>query len=140
VAVGVEYKKYPIKEEFFGERFEGIKGKDAVNKLLREKRGYVPDAFYREDIGCITLVWGDVDGGLRHILKRREETGINIEDFLNDITEVVEKGNLHRNEKDPNRRNVWHNKKLVIIETLYLNEKVNWVVSAYKQRKEDKED
>jgi hypothetical protein len=60
------------RNEFFGEEFKGIKGKDAINKLLKEKRGHVPDAFIREDIGGITLVWGNNKAGLQHIIKHRE--------------------------------------------------------------------
>jgi hypothetical protein len=130
---------YPTKDKFFGEKFGGLKGKDAVNKLLQEKRGYVPNAFYKTEIGYITLVWGDEDGGLCHIIKKREEVGTDIENFLENITEVIEKGNLHKDKNNSSRWNIWYDKKLVVIETFYLSEKLNWVISAYKQRKENKE-
>jgi hypothetical protein len=130
---------YPTKEKFFGKKFEGLKGKDAVDKLLWEKRGYVSDAFHRDEIGYIALVWGDEDGGLCHIVKKREEVGIDVKDFLKNITEVIEKGNLHKDKNNPSRQNIWYDKKLVVVETVYLNEKINWVISAYKQRKENKE-
>ncbi|TSA78878.1 hypothetical protein FNE76_08095 [Helicobacter mehlei] len=46
----------------FGENFKefAFKGKEAVAKLLQEKRGQVAGAFYREDLGYIDLVWGEV--------------------------------------------------------------------------------
>ena len=52
-------RKYPPKEEFYGEEFKGVKGKEAIKKVIAEKRGHVKDAFTRKDIGSIDLVWGD---------------------------------------------------------------------------------
>ncbi|WP_162982164.1 putative barnase/colicin E5 family endoribonuclease [Helicobacter labacensis] len=44
----------------FGENFAEYagKGKEAVAKLLKEQRGQVAGAFYREGLGHINLVWG----------------------------------------------------------------------------------
>lgn len=75
-----------------GEEFKGVKAQDAVNKLLRKKQGHVKGAFHREDIGDIDLIWGDDTCGLQHIIKRREEQGINPKGFVQDLAEVVEKG------------------------------------------------
>jgi hypothetical protein len=50
--------------EFWGEKFEGFKGQEAINKLLQEKRGHIPAAFHRDDIGDIALIWGDEKAGL----------------------------------------------------------------------------
>ncbi|WP_158653788.1 putative barnase/colicin E5 family endoribonuclease, partial [Helicobacter salomonis] len=46
----------PVFGEHFAE-FE-LKGKEAVAKLLQERRGQVAGAFYREDLGYIDLIWG----------------------------------------------------------------------------------
>ncbi|EBD1777526.1 DUF3519 domain-containing protein [Campylobacter jejuni] len=51
--------------EEFGVNFEGFKGKEAVLKLLEEKRGQVKGAFYKEGLGEIDLVWGGGNHGLR---------------------------------------------------------------------------
>jgi hypothetical protein len=67
--------------ELLGEKFEGFKGQDAINKLMKEKRGHIPDAFYRDDLGDIALIWGDETTGLAHIIKRRTEERINISTF-----------------------------------------------------------
>ena len=67
-------KRYPSKEGFYGEEFKGVKGKAAVDRLMKEKRGHVKGAFTRKDIGDIDLVWGNEGMGLAHIIKRRKET------------------------------------------------------------------
>ncbi|WP_459177835.1 putative barnase/colicin E5 family endoribonuclease, partial [Helicobacter baculiformis] len=48
----------------FGEHFKEfeLKGAQAVAKLLEEQRGQVAGAFYREDLGYIDLVWGNLKG------------------------------------------------------------------------------
>ncbi|EQB3613726.1 hypothetical protein ACYJA9_001758, partial [Campylobacter upsaliensis] len=63
----------------FGVNFEGFKGKEAVDKLLSEKRGQVRGAFYKEGLGEIDLVWGEITDlekhkgyGLAHILDKRK--------------------------------------------------------------------
>jgi hypothetical protein len=39
--------------EFLGEKFEGFKGQEAINKLLQEKRGYIPAAFHKDDLAVL---------------------------------------------------------------------------------------
>ncbi|WP_456237299.1 putative barnase/colicin E5 family endoribonuclease, partial [Helicobacter vulpis] len=47
----------------FGENFKefALKGKEAVSKLLKERRGQVSGAFYKEGLGYIDLVWGEFE-------------------------------------------------------------------------------
>ncbi|MCR2090382.1 ADP-ribosyltransferase-containing protein, partial [Campylobacter upsaliensis] len=66
-------------KEDFGENFAGYKGKEAVEKLLAEQRGQVKGAFYKEGLGEIDLVWGEITDlekhkgyGLAHILDKRK--------------------------------------------------------------------
>ncbi|HEC1553668.1 TPA: hypothetical protein R1X37_000041 [Campylobacter upsaliensis] len=66
-------------KEDFGENFAGYKGKEAIEKLLEEKRGQVRGAFYKEGLGEIDLVWGEITDlekhkgyGLAHILDKRK--------------------------------------------------------------------
>lgn len=80
--------------ELLGEKFEGLKGSAAVKKLLAEKRGHIPDAFHRMDIGAITLVYGNEKIGLAHIVKRRQEDGLDVDAFLQKLPDLVENGNL----------------------------------------------
>ncbi len=60
-------------DALLGEEFKGVKGQAAVDKLLKEKRGHVKGAFYREDIGDIDLFWGNEYVGLRHIIEERQK-------------------------------------------------------------------
>ena len=62
-----------IKE--FGENYQQFyhKGSEAIEHLLQKRSGQVAGAFYREDLGDITLVWGDSKAGLEHILQRRTQ-------------------------------------------------------------------
>ncbi|EAI7238678.1 hypothetical protein CK720_08895, partial [Campylobacter upsaliensis] len=74
----LEAEEKPLKDEF-GVNFEGFKGKEAVEKLLAEQRGQVKGAFYKEGLGEIDLVWGEITDlekhkgyGLAHILDKRK--------------------------------------------------------------------
>ncbi|EOB3230076.1 PBECR2 nuclease fold domain-containing protein [Campylobacter upsaliensis] len=74
----LEAEEKPLKDEF-GVNFEGFKGKEAIEKLLEEKRGQVKGAFYKEGLGEIDLVWGEITDlekhkgyGLAHILDKRK--------------------------------------------------------------------
>jgi hypothetical protein len=126
--------KYLTREEFFGEKFDGLKGKDAVNKLLEEKRGHVPNAFYRDDIGCITLAWGNSEAGLKHIIEQRKKQNINPKDILNNLADVVENGNL-KFEND-GKYKIWKNGIKVSITPTFRDDKLNWIITAFKQSRE----
>jgi hypothetical protein len=123
-------------ETFLGEAWTNVKGQDAVNKLYLEKRGHVPNAFYRQDIGDITLVWGNSEKGLCHIVERREQQGIDIEDFLSNLSDVIEKGVPHKNKYSFSRIDIWHSGKMVTIETTFDGIAFNWVLTGFIQRKE----
>ncbi len=105
----------------FGEHFKEFegKGKEAVAKLLQERRGQVAGAFYREDLGYIDLVWGvnatDLKGlrgangkpikpyGLSKILEKHASDfesfkGADIQEKLaKGITKIIEKGYVPEN-------------------------------------------
>lgn len=55
----------------FGQPFRGYHGTEAINKLKNERRGYIPSAFHRDDIGNIDLIYGNDCIGLKHIIKER---------------------------------------------------------------------
>lgn len=114
-----------------GEEFKGVKGQDAVNKLLKEKQGHVKGAFHREDIGDIDLIWGDDTCGLQHILKRREEQGINAQEFVKDLAEVVEKGSYRKQNKRGNYE-LLYNGKMAIVSPELQGNKMTFLVTAFK--------
>ena len=122
------------KDKFFGEEFTGFKGKDAIEKLLKEKRGHIKNAFERPEIGGIDLVWGDERGGLLHTINQRDKklaegkgtiSGINM---VMKIPEIIDKGVVDSDNKG--RINIdYDGYRVGILPTIY-EDKVNWIVTA----------
>lgn len=123
------------KDEFFGERFDGYVGADAIEKLLQEKRGYVRGAFYRKEVGDIDLVWGNENAGLNHLIQRRDkayksgEGKISGLDMARKIPEIIEKGTFYDDNDD--KIHIDFEEYRVAICPKYYNEKVNWIITAY---------
>ena len=119
---------------FLGTEYQG-KGQAAIQKLRQEKNGYIKGAFHRSDIGDIALVWGNDDVGLKHIIKRREEQGIDVDLFLEDIDEVIEKGNIQKSQETGNFE-IWHNKKMAVISPEFKGNQLMFLLTAFKSRKQ----
>ena len=81
-------------QKLLGKEHKGVKGKAAIDKLLEEKNGHVKNAFTKEGIGGIDLVWGDDSFGLQHIIKSRDEEGFDGESFLSEIPNVIIHGKV----------------------------------------------
>ncbi|EAI4325673.1 hypothetical protein A0047_05785 [Campylobacter upsaliensis] len=124
----------------FGINFEGFKGKEAVDKLLSEKRGQVRGAFYKEGLGEIDLVWGDSKKGLSHILERRKEDFIKqgldeneaLEralEFVKKIPQIIEQGEV---KVGVNRAFVDTKDDRALIALDYKGKDKKWVITAYK--------
>ncbi|EOX1604277.1 DEAD/DEAH box helicase family protein [Campylobacter upsaliensis] len=124
----------------FGVNFEGFKGKEAVDKLLSEKRGQVRGAFYKEGLGEIDLVWGDSKKGLSHILERRKEDFIKqgldeneaLEralEFVKKIPQIIEQGEV---KVGVNRAFVDTKDDRALIALDYKGKDKKWVITAYK--------
>ncbi len=117
------------KEDFLGKEYKGVKGKDAIDKLMQEKQGFVRDAFSRKDIGNIALIWGNNGMGLAHIIKRRKETKQPLGKLLSSLTEVIENGEL---KQDTDGRFVIRLKqKRAVIEPRFYEGKVKFLFTAY---------
>ncbi|EPF0827824.1 DUF3519 domain-containing protein, partial [Campylobacter upsaliensis] len=121
----------------FGVNFEGFKGKEAVDKLLSEKRGQVKGAFYKEGLGEIDLVWGDENFGLRHILNKH---GDEFEDIAAELEEIIAKGEVV---KDNDRATLKYIKENGDIFKIGLKQnwkgeptKNKWIITAYKDERE----
>jgi hypothetical protein len=119
--------------DLMGKEFNGVRGAEAVNMLLKEKRGHVKSAFHRNDIGDIDLVWGNEYFGLCHIIRRREEQGIEPNKFLSDITDVIEKGVI-RKQNDRGNFEIRHNGKIAIISPELAGNKITFLLTAFKTR------
>lgn len=125
-------------EDILGEEFKGVKGQAAVEKLLQEKKGHVKAAFHREDIGDIDLIWGNDTLGLQHIIKQREAQGIDVNEFLMEIPEAIEKGEFYQKSERGNFEFLY-NGKMVIVAPEYHGKKLTFVLTAYKTRKKRRE-
>lgn len=120
--------------EFFGEEFKGLRGADAVEKLLKEKRGHIKNAFIRPEIGGIDLVWGNEKGGLMHLIQKRDRlfakgkgniSGINM---ARKIPEIMEKGKFNQDTKG--RLNIDYESYRIGIMAAFYEKKINWIVTA----------
>lgn len=120
--------------EFLGKEFTGVKGQAAIDLLMKEKQGHVKGAFTRKDIGDIDLVWGDESRGLCHILERRKYPEEKKKEFLSSLGNVIEKGSLSLNKEG--RFEVFYENKIAVISPDFNgDEKIKFLLTAFKQRK-----
>ena len=121
-------------EDFFGEEFKGYIGKDAIDKLLQEKRGHIKGAFERPEIGGIDIVWGNKKGGLLHAILKRDrlfEGGkgtIRGLEMVKKIPEIIEKGKFEQD--GDGRFNIDYDGYRVGIMLTYFDKKIKWIVTA----------
>ncbi|MCR2101599.1 DUF3519 domain-containing protein, partial [Campylobacter upsaliensis] len=131
-----ELKRAELKEDF-GENFEGFKGKEAVLKLLEEKRGQVAGAFYKEGLGEIDLVWGDDSFGLKHILNKH---GGEFENLAEQLSEIIAKGEVLKDNDRATLKYVNDNGDIfkVGLKGNWKGEatKNKWIITAYKDERE----
>ena len=127
------------KKRVFGTEYKGYTGTRAIDKLLQEKQGFVQNAFSREDIGGIDVVYGKITDpktlkgyGLAKIFAKHPEMTPAL------ISEIIEQGNL---EKTYNGYNLNHGGFVVGLNNGY-NENgkrvitSNWIVTSFKNEKE----
>lgn len=127
-------------KEFAGHKHTGYKGQKAVNKMLKERNGYIPNAFKTKGGERISLIWGNEDLGMYHFILRRQKH-FNIPEFVKDMATVIGEGEKFPNKKEKTRFDIWHRKKkkMVVIETTYgQNKKVNFPVTMFEQKKRPK--
>ncbi|EFO9300064.1 hypothetical protein HL742_001209, partial [Campylobacter upsaliensis] len=120
----------PLKD--FGENFAGYKGKEAIEKLLEEKRGQVANAFYKEGLGEIDLVWGDKNYGLEHILNKH---GGEFKNLAEQLDEIITKGEVIKRKGRKNAYNIEHNGFKVGINQGFNQKGENkWIVTAFDNK------
>lgn len=118
-----EKHKVPL-SVLLGEEYTGYKGQEAINKVYKEQKGYVKDAFYRDVIGGITIFWGDGSCGLSHILERRNNQKVDADYLLKTIGKVIEKGDISIDKQEPSRWIISYNNKRAIIATELRDEEI----------------
>ncbi|ENH5355012.1 hypothetical protein ABV837_001338, partial [Campylobacter upsaliensis] len=120
----------PLKD--FGENFAGYKGKEAIEKLLEEQRGQVANAFYKEGLGEIDLVWGDKNYGLEHILNKH---GGEFKNLAEQLDEIITKGEVIKRKGRKNAYNIEHNGFKVGINQGFNQKGENkWIVTAFDNK------
>jgi hypothetical protein len=122
-----------IDDDILGKEYTDVKGQEAINKLIEEKQGHVKNAFHRDDVGNIDLVWGNDNYGLKHIIKRRNEQGIDVDKFISDLSDVIEKGSISKNEKG--NFEILHSGKMAIVSPELQGNKITFLLTAFKTRK-----
>jgi hypothetical protein len=127
-------RKSGKRQDIFKKVFEDYAGKDAINKLLIERNGYIPDAFYRGKIGYIGLLWGDVSKGLLHFIRNRlneGKTGKDIVKLLNSLEDTICYGKITVNKKG--RYEIRKQNKVVVVDfvSIDLNSDKKFILTAF---------
>ena len=123
----------------WGESYPEYGGKpdEAINKLLKEKGGYVPKAIYKHGIGDIDFVWG-VPGekgtergyGLSHIIRRRSENNHDGVQFVKKIPSLIKYGTVFK-EPDKTRAFIETKDKKATISLKWYEKNRTWLLTAY---------
>lgn len=115
----------------FGPIYTGLTNQPeaAIEKLMAEKQGEVPDAFTHPELGAIAFVYGDEKMGLRHIAEKRGAG------FLRSIPAILKNGNVVRDDKGLPRTYLVHNtdpKRVAVIRLDWDGQQKTWLVTAYQ--------
>lgn len=145
-------KVYAYKElKEFGTNYSSFEGKpkQAIDFLLKEKKGQVIGAWERRGLGKIDIVWGDDIKGIRHIRKRHfieQDDFESLEEMSDIISDVLKHGRIGNFYENNSKVNIHKDKyRVVLMRTVVYDEKDNfrdkiWVLTSfdYSRPKEDK--
>lgn len=118
-----------------GKEFIGYKGKSAIDKLLKEKRGYIKGAFKNPTLGDIALVYGNEKLGLRHIILHRKDQGFSdkkIRTLLYGLDDVISTGKIKRSSGGRQTYKIYKDGKVAIIGPNLWGNKLTFILTAYK--------
>jgi len=115
---------------------------EAINKLLEQKQGFVPNATTKEGIGNIDFVWGKQNYetgqgyGLEHIIDgRNRKNKIDGVAFTETIPQTIKNGNITSDPMHPNNNYIEDFNAKIAIPTNWFGKKRNWVLTAHPQNK-----
>ena len=100
----------------------------AIEKLMKEKNGFVPAAIHKEGIGDIDLVYGKggVTGyGLAHIAEKHGE------EIVNKLPNLISNGDVDNSQAHLGRSFIYSDDKKVVISLTYLTSERIWLLTAY---------
>ena len=119
--------------DLLGEEIKGFTGQDAINKVYKERKGHVKDAFYKEGIGNITVCWGDDTCGLKHLEQERLDRNQDPKEIIHSLGKIIKNGHIFKEEDD--RWKIRYKDATVIISKELKNEKAVAIITGYKSNK-----
>ncbi|MCL2195178.1 MAG: hypothetical protein FWB76_04425 [Oscillospiraceae bacterium] len=123
----------------FGQAHTAFSGKpnEAIAHLLSVKHGHVPAAIHKDGIGHIDFVYGcggERGFGLAHIIERRNEQGVDGEEFVRNLPNIIESGTLAK-QTYPDRMYVANGNDRAIVKLDYDGQRATWLVTAFPHKK-----
>ncbi len=111
--------------------------------MLKVRQGECTKALFRQEVGCIDVVWGENDErnkgyGLKHIVEKHgqeiKQLGFNIEDF---IPIVVQFGDFNVKKSELHKR-VYEGKMFRFVIAIDHVKRKSWLLTAFDLRKKPK--
>ena len=106
------------------------KGQEAVNFLLKKKKGIVPNALYNKHVGWIDLVWGHIDDkgkrssfGLAKIKRYHPSV-------LKDLAEIIKR--LPVKSRSQNRVILENEEYRAVISLATFEDENQWLLTAFE--------
>ena len=118
----------PIGKGVFGNIYDQFKGKakSAINFLRKIKSGEAVGALHHNEVGDISLVWGNDKAGLKKILRKHPEVVGNLQEILNDMHIAV---------SSENRIVLESNTHKAVVSKMLGEEKTPlWLLTAYEKK------
>lgn len=118
----------PIGKGVFGNIYDQFKGKakSAINFLRKIKSGEAAGALHHNEVGDISLVWGNDKAGLKKILRKHPEVVGNLQEILNDMHIAVSSENRIVLESNTH--------KAVVSKMLGEEKTPQWLLTAYEKK------
>ncbi|MDX1903022.1 MAG: hypothetical protein SFU27_02590 [Thermonemataceae bacterium] len=127
----------------FGNEYTQFKGKpkEAIKFLLKVQDGEAIDALYRNDIGYVSIVWGEnneknIGYGLKHIVEKYgadiEAMGFAVEDF---IPIVFAFGEFNVDKSVDDKIVLESETFRLVIQTKYFGKNKKWLLSAFNLKR-----
>lgn len=109
----------------------------AIQTLMENKQGFVPNVYNKPGIGKFDIPWGNSRYGLNHALERRAtQKGLDIDKFINRIPDTIKEGVVTKGSKlHPNTPSIETQKTKIVIPSSFQGIERNWMVSTYPQHK-----
>ena len=90
------------------------------------------DAFHRDDIGGVTIAWGDNKSGVNHIISSREKRKQDWKVICHELADVAQTGALRL---DKGKFIIEKNNNRVVVSPEKAGENLTFVVTAYSTLK-----